>query len=537
MSLTRDWSAMTRLATQRISKASATQRAGRAGRLEAGRCYRLWSEAQHEQLSSFNAPEIHQADLTGLALQLARWGVKPDQLHWLEAPPVAAYSQACDLLTRLGAFDSSGRLTKHGQAMAKLPAHPRIAHLLLRGHGLGLSRQACDLAALLGERDFQRGGGADVHSRMALLSGELRGHGAAKRVKQLARQYRSYLQESSTAPVTDPDDSKWIGCLLALAYPDRIAQQRRPGGREYRLSNGRAALFKDVDGLMKHPWLVVADLGSRQGQPEEMIYLAEYLDPSLFENFLRDQVRQVDELEWDEREGVLRAERQRRVGELVLSKAPLADLSDVARGQALVNYVRRKGLDLLSWTPELRQWQARVGLMRKLDLANHGNSEWPDVSDASLLSSLEEWLLPFLTGITRLSHFSRLDLNSALMGLLPWPLPKQLDSLAPKTFQVPSGSHIRIDYSEHPPVLAVRLQELFGLLNTPRIANGQQALMLHLLSPARRPVQVTQDLANFWSTTYSDVRKDLRGRYPKHYWPENPLVADATSRVKPRKPG
>ncbi|AXH54540.1 ATP-dependent helicase HrpB [Pseudomonas amygdali pv. lachrymans] len=526
-------SSMTRLATQRISKASATQRAGRAGRLEPGVCYRLWSEAQHEQLASFSAPEIQQADLAALALQLARWGVTPDQLHWLDSPPTAAFSQACDLLCRLGALDAHGILTPHGQAMAQLPAHPRIAHLLIRGHDLGLSHQACDLAALLGERDIQRGGGADVHSRMAMLSGH-RVHRDAQRAKQLAKQYRSYLQGQSLKPVADPDDAKWVGCLLALAYPDRIAQQRRPGGAEYRLGNGRAAMFADVDALMKHPWLVVADLGSRQGQREERIYLAADLDPQLFESVLQDQVRQVDELDWDEREGVLRAERQRRVGELVLSTAPLANLPDEVRGQALVNYVRRKGLELLAWTPELRQWQSRIGLLRALDLASHGTSDWPDVTDASLLSTLEDWLSPYLTGVTRLSHFARLDLSSALKGLLPWPLPKKLEAMAPQTFQVPSGSNIRIDYSEQPPVLAVRLQELFGLSDTPCIANGRQTLKLHLLSPARRSVQVTQDLASFWNTTYAEVKKDLKGRYPKHYWPENPLIAEATARAKPR---
>ncbi|MBM6443437.1 ATP-dependent helicase HrpB [Pseudomonas sp. MIL9] len=526
-------SSMTRLATQRLSKASATQRAGRAGRLEPGVCYRLWSESQHEQLTSFSAPEIQQADLSALALQLARWGVTPDQLHWLDAPPTAAYSQACDLLRRLEALDSNGQLTKHGQAMAQLPAHPRIAHLLIRGHELGLSEQASDLAALLGERDIQRGGGADVHSRLAILSGH-RVHRDGQRAKQLSRQYRSYLQGRPLTPVTNYDDPKWVGCLLALAYPDRIAQQRHPGGAQYRLSNGRAAMFGDVDALMKHAWLVVADLGSRQGQREERIYLAADLDPDLFESVLADQVCELDELDWDEREGVLRAERQRRIGELVLSTAPLTDLSDEARGLALLNYVRRKGLELLAWTPELRQWQARVGLMRALDLASQGVSDWPDVTDAALLAGLEGWLLPYLTDVTRLSHFARIDLSSALTALLRWPLPKQLEALAPQTFQVPSGSNIRIDYSEQPPVLAVRLQELFGLADTPRIANGRQVLKLHLLSPARRPVQVTQDLASFWCTTYAEVKKDLKGRYPKHYWPENPLVAEATARAKPR---
>lgn len=526
-------SSMTRLATQRISKASATQRAGRAGRLQPGMCYRLWSEAQHEQLSNFSTPEIQQADLSALALHLARWGVEPNQLHWLDAPPAAAFAQASDLLRGLGAVDTNGQLTRHGQAMAQLPAHPRIAHLLLRGHELGLAQQACDLAALLGERDIQRGGGADVHSRMAMLS-EHRVHRDAQRAKQLAKQYRSYLQGRALTPVANPEDPKWVGCLLALAYPDRIAQQRRLAGAEYRLSNGRAAMFSDVDALMKHHWLVIADLGSRQGQREERIYLAADLDPQLFESVLQDQVRQVDELDWNEREGVLKAERQLKVGELVLSSAPLANLDEEARVQALINYIRRKGIELLPWTPELRQWQARVELLRDLDLEKGSTSDWPDLRDQVLLESLGEWLAPYITKVTRLSHFGQIDLSSILRTLLPWPLPQQLETQVPQTISVPSGSNIRIDYSERPPVLAVRLQELFGLADTPRIANGRQVLKLHLLSPARRPVQVTQDLANFWGTTYSNVKKDLKGRYPKHFWPDDPLIAEATARAKPR---
>lgn len=236
----------------------------------------------------------------------------------------------------------------------------------------------------------------------------------ARRAK--TRRSRDLVHESR------PPEGAWIGCLLALAYPDRIGQQRHPGGAQYRLSNGRAAMFADADALMKHGWLVVADLGSRQGQREERIYLAADLDPSLFENVLSDQVSQVDELDWDEREGVLRAERQQRIGELVLSTIPLTDLSDEARSFALVNYVRRKGLELLAWTPELRQWQARVGLLRNLDLGAEGVSDWPDVSDAALLLGLEDWLLPYLAGVTRLSHFARVDLCAALNALLPWPL-------------------------------------------------------------------------------------------------------------------
>ncbi|UVL60999.1 ATP-dependent helicase HrpB [Pseudomonas sp. B21-032] len=534
-------SGMTRLDTQRISRASATQRAGRAGRLEPGVCYRLWSEAQHEQLAAYGAAEILQADLAGLALQLSRWGVTPEQLRWLDQPPAAAYGQALELLQRLGAFkaDSPDSLSAHGQAMAELPAHPRIAHLLLRGQDLGLADMACNVAALLGERDILRGGGADLHSRLALLSGEARAakgaQGGVQRARQLARQYRGYLRGKATAAVADPEHSRWLGALLALAYPDRVAQQRRAGGAEYRLANGRAALFGEADALMKHSWLVIADLGSRQGQREERIYLAADFDPALFDGVLAEQVRSLDILDWDERENVLRAERQRKVGELVLSREPLTGLDEDARAKALLELVRRKGLELLSWTPELRQWQARVALLRQLDLASRGESEWPDLGDAALLANLSEWLQPYLGKVTRLSHFAQLDLASILRNLLPWPLPQRLDEQAPVHLSVPSGSNIRLDYSETPPILAVRLQELFGLAETPRIAQGRQQVLLHLLSPARRPVQVTQDLANFWRSTYAEVKKDLKGRYPKHYWPDDPLVAEATARAKPRK--
>lgn len=533
-------SGMTRLDTQRISRASATQRAGRAGRLEPGVCYRLWSEAQHDQLAAHGSAEILQADLAGLALQLGRWGVTPDQLRWLDQPPAAAFSQAQDLLARLGAFKLGSRdnLSEHGQAMAELPAHPRIAHLLLRGQDLGLAAMACDVAALLGERDIQRAGGADLHDRLALISGDSKasrgGQGGVQRARQLARQYRGLLRGKAGAAVADPEHPRWLGALLALAYPDRVAQQRREGGAEYRLANGRAALFAEADALMKCPWLVIADLGSRQGQREERIYLAAEFDPALLDDVLAEQVERVDILDWDEREQVLRAERQTKVGELVLSREPLPGLDDDARAQALLGLVRRKGLNLLSWTPELRQWQARIALLRQLDLEKDGHSEWPDLGDEALLASLEHWLQPYLGKVSRLSHFAALDLPSILRNLLPWPLPQRLDEWAPAHLAVPSGSSIRLDYSENPPILAVRLQELFGLADTPRIAQGRQQVKLHLLSPARRPVQVTQDLANFWRTTYAEVKKDLKGRYPKHYWPDDPLVAEATARAKPR---
>ncbi len=525
-------SGMTRLDTQRISRASATQRAGRAGRLEPGVCYRLWSEDQHAQLAAYGSAEILQADLAGLALQLARWGVTPQQLIWLDVPPAASYAQAQQLLERLGALRAQSgqdwKLTPHGEAMAQLPAHPRIAHLLLRGQYLGLADMACDVAALLGERDILRGAGADVHSRLTLLSGESRvargGQGGVQRAKQLARQYKGYLRGKASHAVADPDHPRWLGALLALAYPDRIAQQRKPGGAEYRLANGRAALFSEVDGLMKQPWLVIADLGSRQGQREERIYLAAEFDPALLEDVLSENVSVVDQLDWDEREGVLRAERQRKVGELVLSREPLTGLDEAARTQALVNLVRRKGLELLPWPPELRQWQARVALLRQLELKAQDHSEWPDVSDAALLAGLEDWLGPYLGRVSRLSHFANLDLSSIVHNVLKWPLPQRLDELAPQHIKVPSGSSVRLDYSEQPPILAVRLQELFGLADTPRIAGGRQVVKLHLLSPARRPVQVTQDLANFWRSTYAEVKKDLKGRYPKLFHKLDPWV-------------
>ncbi|MBB3102755.1 ATP-dependent helicase HrpB [Azomonas macrocytogenes] len=530
-------SGMTRLDTRRISRASATQRAGRAGRLEPGICYRLWSEEQHAQLAAHGEAEILQADLAGLALQLARWGAEPDDLVWLDLPPTAAHALAQVLLERLGALERSAqghwKLTAHGQALTELPAHPRIAHLLLRGQALGLGRLAADIAALLVERDIQKGGGVDLATRLNLLQAG-RGSGAVQRVRQLARQFHRLLRgPAGTTPEVE-DDPRWIGALLAFAYPDRIARQRREGGADYRLANGRAAQFSETDSLMKEAWLVIAELGSRQGHREERIYRAAALDPALFESILAEQVQEHEQLEWDEREGVLRAERQRRVGELVLAREPLAELDDNARDRALLELVRRKGLELLPWTPELRQWQARVLLLRHLDLEQGSDSAWPDLSDIALLQRLDEWLLPYLGRVTRLAHFAQLDLAGMLATLLPWPLPQKLDELAPVAIAVPSGSRIRLDYHEAPPVLAVRLQELFGLADTPRIAGGRQPVKLHLLSPARRPVQVTQDLANFWRSTYAEVKKDLKGRYPKHYWPDDPLIAAPTARAKPR---
>lgn len=524
---------MTRLETRRISQASATQRAGRAGRLESGICYRLWSEEQHQQLAAHTEAEILQADLSGLMVQLARWGAEPSELVWLDAPPAAACAQAIDLLTQLGAWHQ-GRLTTQGQRMAELPAHPRLAHMLLRGQALGLGKLAAELAALLVERDpSARDEGADLSRGLALLQVG-RGSGLIQRIRQLAQQFNALLSGPVSTPLEASQQEHGLGLLLAFAYPDRIAKQRQSGGVDYQLANGRAARLNDADPLRAYPWLVIAELSSQQGQREERIHRAAPLDPEFFSHQLAEQVQILDYLDWDEREGAFRAERQWRIGSLIWRTEPLNSLSEEARSQALVALVRRKGLELLPWTPELRQWQARIALLRQLDLEHQEHSPWPDLCNSVLLNSLEDWLLPHLGNVTRLAHFARLDLAAILTGLLAWPLPKQLDELAPERLNVPSGSQIRLDYTERPPILAVRLQELFGLAETPRIAGGRQIIKLHLLSPAHRPVQVTQDLASFWRTTYAEVKKDLKGRYPKHYWPDDPLIAAPTARAKPR---
>lgn len=538
-------SGLTRLHTVRVSRASAEQRAGRAGRLEPGVCYRLWSAVQQDQLAPQPSPEITQADLAPLALQLARWGIADTaELAWLDPPPAAALEQGRELLERLGGLRRGERgweLTEHGAQLADLPIHPRLGHMLLRGQALGLGMQASRLAAILSERDLLRGvNDCDIARRVALMA-EPRGEssidrGALQRARQLAAQW---LQLVSSKPVSsqvaDPQAERWLGVLLALAYPDRIAQRRADSGSEYRLANGRSAGFAEVDRLQRSSWLVIASLGGHASQRNARIFLAAALDPQLIESHLADLVHTRDALEWDAQSESLIAERQRRIGALVLDRTPLAAIDPEQRAQALCEVVARQGLATLPWTPELRQWQARVMLLRSLAQSEAQDDQWPDVSDTWLLANLPDWLGPHLGQVRRMAHFASLDLRSILAMLLPWPLPRQLEEQAPTHWTVPTGSSLRIDYLESPPVLAVRLQEMFGCLATPRIAGGRLALKLHLLSPARRPVQVTQDLAGFWSGSYADVRKDLRGRYPKHYWPEDPAQAEPTARAKPRK--
>ncbi|PRB80043.1 ATP-dependent helicase HrpB [Pseudomonas sp. MYb185] len=540
-------SGMTRLHTRRISRAAAEQRAGRAGRMEPGVCYRLWSADQHAQLAAQGQAEILQADLAPLALQLAQWGIEdPAELQWMDPPPAAALQQGRDLLVQLAALQTNERgwqLTEHGAALAALPMHPRLAHMLVRGQQLGLGKLACRLAAILGERDLLRGvEDADIGRRLAVFDSPRNepalDRGALQRARQLAEQWQRLIGRSDVKqPLAEPDSEHWAGLLLALAYPDRIARRRGEQGSDYRLANGRSAAFAQVDSLQQQEWLAIASLGGHASQRNARIFLAAALDPQWLPQYLPELLQQEQTLEWDARSETLVAEQQRRIGALVFSREPLKSIDPAQRNRALCAVVRKQGINLLPWNPPLRQWQARILLLRQLDVDQQQESIWPDISDQALLDTLEDWLASWLDKVSRLAHFAALDLTAILANLLPWPLPRQLDELAPTHWTVPTGSRIRIDYSENPPVLAVRLQEMFGSVDTPRIAGGRLALKLHLLSPARRPVQVTQDLAGFWGGSYAEVKKDMKGRYPKHYWPDDPLQAEPTTRAKPRKPG
>ena len=534
-------SGMTRLETVRISNASAEQRQGRAGRLGPGVCQRLWTPPVQAHLTPHTPPEILTTDLAPLALELAAWGVHdPADLRWLDPPPSAAFDAARDLLTDLGALQG-GTITAHGRAMAALGFHPRLAHLALRGRDLGVGATACDLAALLSERDlFRRQGDAyppaDLRLRLELLApgrshdGFARGYavarGAVQRVRKEAAHWRQRLS------VGDRDrDIDAAGVLLALAYPDRIAE-RRPGGDgndvRFRLRNGRAARLRNAGALGSADYLVAAHLDGRRG--ESTIFLAAPITPEEIETHFADQIVPDDVIAWDDAAGLVRARRQERIGAVVLKDGPLPDAAPHALAVALLDGIRERGLGTLPWTKEARRLRDRLGF------AHHIADGWPATSDDALLAGLDDWLLPHLIGMKRLDDLRRLDLVALLQGLAGWQRRADLDRLAPTHLTVPSGSNIPIDYSEPAaPVLAVRLQEVFGLRDTPRVGDGRVPLTLHLLSPAQRPVQVTQDLASFWHDAYYDVRKDLRGRYPKHPWPDDPLTATPTNRAKRRR--
>ena len=517
-------SGMTRLETMRVSQASADQRRGRAGRLEPGACYRLWTEEAQRGLLPFTPPEILDADLAPLALELALWGARDTELPWLTTPPAAGLATARALLVDLGAIDPSGAITPHGRAMARLGQHPRLAHLVLQGRALGQGRIAALLAAILSERDFLRlpPGQRDVDLRHR-VDIALRGKrdGALRVILETARRL---MPERSTER---PDVSR-TGALLALAYPDRIGRRRPGAAGRYLLSGGRGAVLPEGDPLAAEEFLAVADLDGTA--LDSRIFLAAPIAADEIEELHADRIVDEELVQWSDRDNAVLARRRRRLGALILEDKPLAHADPEKRRAAMLDGIRRLGLGALPWTDDLAKWRQRVAFMRGLD------EGWPDLADAALLASLEEWLAPFLDQVSRKDHLSRIDLTAALKTLLPWDRQRALDRLAPTHVEVPSGSRVPIDYaSPAEPTLSVRLQEMFGLLDTPRIADGKMPLTLHLLSPARRPVQVTRDLASFWARGYPAVKAELKGRYPKHYWPEDPLVAEPTARVRPRR--
>jgi len=513
-------SGMTRLETVRVSQASADQRRGRAGRLEPGVCYRLWTQEAERGLLPFTPPEILDADLAPLALELAAWGAgDAASLPWLTPPAPASLATARALLADLGAIDDTGAITPHGRAMARLGLHPRLAHLVLRGRELGQGKVAALLVAILGERDFLRlppgQRDADLRHRVDIaLSGK-----APRQILEVARR----LTQGKDA------DSSMTGALLALAYPDRIGRRRAAAAGRYLLSGGRGAALPEGDPMANEEFLVVADLdGSAQ---DSRIFLAAPITVGEIEDLYADRIVAEEIVRWSPRDGAVLARRRRRLGALLLEDKPFPTPDASAVKAAMADGIRQLGPKALPWSDDLAKWRERVAFMRAQD------ESWPDLSDAALLASLEEWLSPFLDGVSRRDHLARVDLAAALKALVPWDRQRDLDRLVPTHIEVPSGSRVAIDYTNPAePTLSVRLQEMFGLSDTPRIAGGKVPLTVHLLSPARRPVQVTRDLASFWATGYKSVKAELKGRYPRHYWPDDPLIAEPTARVRHPRP-
>jgi len=561
---------MSRLETVPVSIASADQRRGRAGRVRPGTCYRLWSREQESGLPVRSAPEVTETDLAPLLLELSVWGVRdPDELAWLDAPPKPALQQARELLIQLGALDADGvRVTEHGIRMAELGRHPRIAHMLLRALPMQLGGLACEIAVLLGERDILRYSGglaptADFRARIEAL----RGYGAyeadgvaRRRLREEAGRLRRELGIGESASTEKPDramspdktdthhrtagddsfsgssgaeygraesfHAEDCGVLLAFAYPDRIGRQRENG--KYLLSGGRGAAFAQGQPLAREKWIVAADVDDagadvriRQAAPVSFERLSAALN---------DGILVEAHVYWEPESKSVRGRERKKLGAILLEEKPLGRLPANLALQALMEGIRAEGLEMLPWTKASRQFQERVSFVRRYD------GSWPDLADETLLESLEDWLAGYADGMKSRSDLQKLNLKDILESMLTWEQRRRLEDDAPTHWTVPSGSRIPIDYGDPAaPFVAVRLQELFGLPETPRIAGGRVPLTLHLLSPAQRPVQVTKDLASFWSNAYFEVRKDLKGRYPKHYWPDNPLEAEATRRARPSK--
>ena len=530
-------SGMSRLETQRISRASAEQRAGRAGRTSPGVCYRLWSEGAQRSLAPFAPPEVTTADLAPLALDLAVWGTPAAQLRWLDPPPAATLASARDLLVRLGALDAAGRATRHGLAMHELAAHPRLAHMLLAARDHDAGAAAAELAALLSERDVLRGGttgpdgsrerDTDIRTRLdALRRGS--GRGPLERVRRAEKNFRRELGVPTGARVIDSPLA--TGVLLAFAYPDRIGKRRPGDAPRFTLANGRGASFGNPESIAREEFIVALELDDRD-RDAKILLAAPLARADLLAEF-EMQLVQRDEVTWDARTEAVVARRTLRLDELVVDDKPLPQIPPEAAAAAFAEGLRSLGAAALPWDDDSRDLAARgefVRALKRSDLA-----DWPDFSETALLADFR-WLEPFLVGLTRRSHLSRVPLADALRSRLTHAQQRRLEELAPAHLVLPTGTHAKIDYrDDNAPCASMRMQEVFGLASTPNIGGGAVPVTFKLLSPAHRPLQVTRDLASFWKNAYVEVRKDMRGRYPRHYWPENPLEAEPTKRAKPR---
>ncbi|NOR24052.1 MAG: ATP-dependent helicase HrpB [Desulforhopalus sp.] len=528
---------LSRLTTVRVSKAAASQRAGRAGRLGPGYCLRLWTKGEHYSLTPFHSPEIVAVDLAGLALELFSWGVTdPEELQWLDPPRSGPFQQARELLYFLGAVDESGRITDTGKQLAALPIHPRLGHMLLMAQKTGQTALACDIAALLSERDILKRDGrnpsADLRLRQDLL--ELwRKKGAdvvkrqggdpaiCRRVDQAARRWQQLIAAKNT-----PRNIDAIGSLLVYAYPDRIARRRQNQRERYLLATGRGAVLPPADLLAASEYLVVPSLDA--GHTEGRIFLAESLNLAELKRHHGALFSESNLVFWDDNLAKVVAIRRLLLREIIIEEKPLTNVEPEAISRAMLVGIKKMGIGSLGWGPKSRQFQARVNCLRGLQ----PEMDWPDLSDSSLQDDLS-WLEPYLVDVNRAGQLKQLDLKRIFMTMLGWEKQQKLEQDAPSSIVVPSGSNIRIEYRmEEPPLLAVRIQELFGQADTPTICGGKVVLLLHLLSPARRPIQITSDLAGFWLNSYPEVKKELKGRYPKHYWPDDPLIAEATRGVK-----
>lgn len=520
-------SGLSRLETVQISKDSADQRAGRAGRLSPGTCYRMWSKATHERLAAHRTPEIMEADLADLVLDLAQWGIlDARQLTWLTPPPKGALSQASDTLHQLDAL-ANGRITEHGKKVHRLPCHPRIAHMLLMAQEDDTLEQATDIAALLEERDpLGREAGIDINLRVEALRRYRDRGGQGKpfnRIEKIASSYRKMFDIDEDNGPVDPYSS---GVLLAHAYPERIAYARPGNNAQFQLANGKYAMAGHKDDLAHEPWLAIANVDARDGMGK--IFMASPLNPK----DLAPLVKEQEVITWDTRKGGLIASKDLRIGCIVLQSKPLPSPDEKHLIKAISDAIKNEGEALLSFDENVTQWQNRVLSLRKWN----PQAGWPDVSTSTLLITNEEWLTPYLTNVKKPEDLKKINLADVLHHSLDWEKQSALDELAPERIEVPSGSKIKLQYNAEgaPPVLAVRLQEVFGLADTPKINKGKNPVIMHLLSPGFKPVQITSDLRSFWGNAYFEVKKELQRRYPKHAWPEDPWTAEALRGAKKR---